>query len=553
MDYLITNKQDEDENVNIKKPILILALISFLQYLPTLFFGITYLDDYQFILRFHNYNQNIENLFTSFTRGVFDNKNSIYYRPIFLDSILFNYQLCGENFMGYHLINILLHVLAVIILYKLLIKLKVKSVQAFILALLFAVHPALAEAVAWIPGRNDTLLAIFIFSFLIQSIKFNETGKYIHVILSCLFLLVSFYTKETTFFAIPVGFFIIHIARTEKWKTKNNLLLDFSWIFCFLIWFLSWSFASIKHISLTPKIIAYQLFHKIPVVIQYIGKIFIPINLSVYPTQKDTVYYLGYLSIFLILLIILKSKKKNWNVIFYSIVIFLFFLIPSLLIPNANENSQYLEHRLYLPFLGILLLLPQTILFKNKIKEKQLLSIFGIIAVILSAINFSYQQNFSSPNTFWTNAVTTSPNSCSANMMLAVHTKNKEKCEPLFQKAFLLNPKQKYLNFCYGVYLQQKDSILSSEKYFVEELKLSNYYQSNFYLARIAIKKNDLNAACDFLNSYLKNNPHFEIEKNCSLIIDTTLLQPKKMPEKISKLKELNNPFIDNILMQLGL
>ncbi len=553
MDYKITNKQDDDEKINIKKPILILALISFLQYLPTLFFGITYLDDYLFILRFHNYNQNIENLITSFTRGVFDYKNSLYYRPLFLDSILLNYKICGENFMGYHFINILLHVLAVILLYKLLIKIKVTSVHAFVLALFFAVHPALAEAVAWIPGRNDTLLAIFIFSFLIQSIKFNETGKYMHLLLSCLFLLVSFYTKETTFFAIPVGFFIIHIARTEKWKSKNNLFLDFSWIFCFLIWFVSWSFASIKHISLTPKIIAYQLYHKIPVVIQYIGKIFIPINLSVYPTQKDTVYYLGYISIFFILLIILKSKNKNWNAIFSSIVIFFLFLIPSLLIPNTNENSQYLEHRLYLPFLGILLLLPQTILFKNNLKEKHLFRVYLFFVALLSAINFNYQQNFSSPNAFWTNAVATSPNSCSANMMLAVHTKNKEKCEPLFQKAFILNPKQKYLNFCYGVYLQQKDSILLSESYFVAELKNSNFYQSNFYLARIAIKKNDLKTAYNYLNRYLQNNPHFEKEKNDSLTIDTTLLQPEKMQENITKLKELNNPFIDNILMQLGL
>src|SRR6202020_3196456 len=100
------------------------------------------------------------------------------------------------------------HIISVVIVFKLFIVLEVNRVHAFILSLLFAVHPVLSQAVAWLPGRNDVLLGIFIFSFFIFSIRYSREGKLKNLLLSVFFLLLALFTKETAVMG-PVALFIM--------------------------------------------------------------------------------------------------------------------------------------------------------------------------------------------------------------------------------------------------------------------------------------------------------------------------------------------------------
>ena len=59
--------------------------------------------------------------------------------------------------VGYHATNVALHAVASVLVLALLRRLRSDGVSPSREALVFAVHPALAPAVAWIPGRNDTL------------------------------------------------------------------------------------------------------------------------------------------------------------------------------------------------------------------------------------------------------------------------------------------------------------------------------------------------------------------------------------------------------------
>jgi hypothetical protein len=541
--------------LKIPYPLLWLGLAAVLVYCSSCYFGLTELDDSIFIRDFHAYNEDLAHLFTSFHRGLFDAVKDPYYRPLFMDSMILN-NLAGEfgsNIGSYHVVNVLFHIIAVLLLYKLLIKLKVKELHAFLLCLLFSVHPVLSQAVAWIPGRNDTMLAIFVFSFLIFSIDYADKRKLSQLLLSALFLLLAYFTKETAVFAAPVAFVMLVFLRNKKWNERSNLVQYGVWAACFLLWFAVRASATIQtNIGIAQ--VAHDFIPRLPLIIQYLGKIFFPFNLSVFPIQQDTVYYYGIAALLFLAAIIALNKERNLKVIFSGLGIFLLFLLPVLFVP-ARLNEQAFEHRLYLPVIGILLLLPQTTLLNNRLKEKQLLAAGIGVCGLFAVINFQHQRSFEDPLTFWTKAADSSPHSAFANMMLAARLDKDdiERSGALFRKAYQLNPNEKYLNFYMGVLLQKKDSVKESEPYLLAEKNASNYYECDFYLARVAMEKKDLNGAIAYLEAYLKKDVNNSSAHNNLLLLYRDTQQPAKGRAHIIEMQQAGLKVPKEIQQQFGL
>ena len=536
-------------------PYLWLVLAVLIIYFPTFSFGLTELDDTIFIHEFRAYNQDLHNLITSFQRGLFDVVKDPYYRPLFLDSMILNFQASdeGQNIVSYHIVNVLLHIIAVLLLYKLFRKLEIKELHAFILSMLFAVHPVLSQAVAWIPGRNDTMLAIFILSFLVFAIKYSNKGKPRSLIFSALFLMLAFFTKETAAFAPPAAFILLVVVLNKKWIDKRNLVQYAVWTGCFLLWYLARSQAAIASSGIASSHALSDMIYRLPVIVQYLGKIFLPFNLSVFPEQQDTVYYYGIIAIVILGAAVYFNKQRDVRIILGGALLFFLFLMPALLVPQ-ELNKQTFEHRLYLPIIGILLMLSQTALLKNKLNDKQLLTSAIVVCGILAIINFRHQRNFADPISFWTQAAETSPNSSFANMMLAARLDQKEfdRSCALFRKAYKLNPKEKYLNFYYGVMLQKKDSVMQSEPYLLAEKKISNYYECDFYLARVAMERKDPNGAIAYLQSYLKRDSRNKMANNNLLLLYIDTQQKDKAIAHVKHMQQLGVEVPAAILQQLG-
>ena len=90
-----------------------------------------------------------------------------YYRPLFLLWLRANDAVFGNHAWGWHLTTILVHLLTVLLVYLLALRLKMDGDAAFVAALIFALHPAHIEAVAWISGVTEPLLgALLVASFL---------------------------------------------------------------------------------------------------------------------------------------------------------------------------------------------------------------------------------------------------------------------------------------------------------------------------------------------------------------------------------------------------
>ena len=97
--------------------------------------------------------------------------SSNYYRPLVTLSYMLDYALYGLNPMGYHLTNLVLHTACVLTLWYLLGLLGVSTGVATFTASLWAIHPALAESVAWISGRTDVVATVFVLLSIVMALR----------------------------------------------------------------------------------------------------------------------------------------------------------------------------------------------------------------------------------------------------------------------------------------------------------------------------------------------------------------------------------------------
>jgi len=83
------------------------------------------------------------------------------WHPLTWISLLFDYQLYGLSARGFHITNIVLHILNTLLLFLLLARVTGEHWKSGFVAALFAVHPVHVESVAWVAERKDVLSTLF--------------------------------------------------------------------------------------------------------------------------------------------------------------------------------------------------------------------------------------------------------------------------------------------------------------------------------------------------------------------------------------------------------
>src|SRR5437764_594472 len=81
-------------------------------------------------------------------------------RPLTYFTFWLNFELGGKNPVGYHAVNLALHLAAVLLLYDILRRLLYRPAALFAAAV-FAVHPMQAEAVNYVWARGTLLMTVF--------------------------------------------------------------------------------------------------------------------------------------------------------------------------------------------------------------------------------------------------------------------------------------------------------------------------------------------------------------------------------------------------------
>jgi protein O-mannosyl-transferase len=537
-----------------KYALLILILIPLVLYFRVVFLEYTQLDDSMFISGSSGFNSHLGNIVASFQRGLFQPGKSVYYdyyRPFFLIDILIEYQLFGDNAMWYHLTNLFFHIVSVCLLYVFLKSLRLPVLNALILSLIFAVHPVLSQAVSWIPGRNDMLLMILFLSGMIVVIYFVQTGKWYLYLLQVILFLGALFTKETSVIIPVLGLILLLFIVKAGWKTTTLFLVG--WILSILFFFFVKSNYGPAGGNLPYDQMIGLAIKRWPAYIQYLGKIFLPFNLSVFPYIEDISLFWGICAGIILTGLVIYSRSYFNPLTIFGAIWFVLFLLPVLVMPKYLAY-QVFEHRLYIPVVGILIILSQTILFSGKMKDTTKMLIYGFPLLILAIMSFSRIGYFKDPPTFWTKAVEDSPKEGFPKLILGSWTRDEVLQETLLEQASALDTNLQNVNLFLGRIKYKKKDYDKAEFYFKKELKFSQLSEVYMDLAHIAFIKNDLDKASFYLQKVAEIDPGNLDARNNLVMLFLQTGHKDKAREVLDDLKRRGitlSPALENISKQL--
>ena len=117
------------------------------------------------------------------------------WHPLTILSHMLDCQLFGLNPAGHHLTNVLLHTIAVILLFLVLHQTTGTLWQSAFVAALFAIHPLHVESVAWISERKDLLSAVFFMLTLATYVRYVRTRRLKSYVLALLLFALGLMSK----------------------------------------------------------------------------------------------------------------------------------------------------------------------------------------------------------------------------------------------------------------------------------------------------------------------------------------------------------------------
>ncbi len=466
-------------------PYLILVFSGMALYWHTLTFDYTYLDDNELILNNLNILKNIRNIGLLFREDVFFSFNDAYYRPLLTLSFLIDAQ-WGEDLKYFHLTNIFIHVINGCLVFILFSLFGYKKAYSFFASLTFVFHPILTQAVAWIPGRNDSLLALFIISSFIMLLKYLHDYKVSHYLLHILLFTAALFTKETALLFIFICLFYIIYVKKEKKYPHDVILLMLGWSLIVFIWLFMRSSAMQHPVGYNLADMVISIYRNLPALIQFLGKIFFPFNLSVLPIIQDTTIIWGILAFLLLAGIILfVAPNKRYKFILFGSLWFILFLFPSFIRPNPNVIADFIEHRVYLPLVGIFIILGEVAFFqKLDFKKWPHLLLMILLVASFSTITFIHSQHFKDKFAFWLNAAENSPHHPLAQRNLGAMyflEEQYDKAEIQFKKSLALNPNEPMAHMNLGLIAMNRNQFAKAESLYIREIQINPNYENVYF------------------------------------------------------------------------
>ncbi len=368
-------------------------------------------------------------------------------RPVARLSFALNYYLGELDPFGYHLLNLLIHLLTAVLVYLFLkLTLNLPSLQerygkqareiALLTALLFVVHPIQTQAVTYIVQRMASLAALFFLLALYCYAKARLAEgklKAAYFAGTALATLLALGSKEN---AITLPLFILlydyyfrqGLKLDPAKKKKIYLALGLGLLVSLLagIYYLGFDFASwlSKEYQRFPFTPGQRMLTQLRVVIFYLSLLIVPLPSRL---NLDHQFPLSYsllnppttlLCLILVLALIgisIYLAKKRPLISFFIIWFWGNLLLESSVLPL----DMVFEHRLYLPSVGFFVLVTLALLklfslVAKRYRLKTKLVAMGLLITILGWGTYQRNMVWSSEISLWSDVAKKSPNKARA-------------------------------------------------------------------------------------------------------------------------------------------
>lgn len=367
---------------------ILVTVITFLIYLPALQNNFVNWDDPNYVYR-NSYIQTLDLTFLKWSFG-FHSSN---WHPLTWVSHAIDYSLWGLNAKGHHLSSVILHSINTFLLYIfvlfLLLNTKIHEtalstggknslskiiIASSVTALLFGIHPAHVESVAWVAERKDVLTTLFTLLSLIFYIRHvtrqTQDKLALGYILSLFFFALALMSKPMAV-TLPIILVILDIYPFKRLSfdksinAQKKILLEKIPFFCLslissvLTLLAQLSGGAVRTIESFP--LAGRIAGAIKGLCFYIFKMILPVGLSpYYPYPKNMSflsleYVIPAIVAILITVFCIWAWKRGWKIFSIVWASYVVTLLPVLGIIQIGGQAAA-DRYTYIPSIGLFLL-----------------------------------------------------------------------------------------------------------------------------------------------------------------------------------------------------
>jgi protein O-mannosyl-transferase len=344
-----------------------------------------------------------------------------YYRPLNRATYLADYWIFGMNPMGFHAVNIFIHLLNVLLLYAIGRRVLQGHGAALLAALLFAVHPVNSEAVNFISARNTLLSLFFSLASFLAFMQAKEKGVR-WLIFSGLLFFCGLLSKETSL--VLIGLIALCIlfplsgAVSEKRRTDLVSLLPYVAAVAVYFGMRIYSLQGMMGISIPDVGLFSRLARNYYIIPQYLRLLVFPADLTVCHSIPDGDLFSPpwFLPVWVALIAVigLIIGSRNKAALFGLAWCSLNYLPIANIVPIPSESMT--ERFLYLPAVGVFLLAGAGVarLYAPTKTKPIVLTAVAAIFLSLAAITVSRNLDWRDDYALFTSAVRNNPASSPA-------------------------------------------------------------------------------------------------------------------------------------------
>jgi tetratricopeptide (TPR) repeat protein len=343
------------------------------------------------------------------------------YYPLVHSVFWVEHRLWGDATLGYHLLNVSLHVASALLLVLILRRLGVPG--AWLAAAIFALHPVMVESVAWITELKNTLSGVFFLGSLLAYLRFEGDRKRPFYVIALLLFIMGLLSKSVIAI-LPASILVLQWWKrgSLSWRRDVAPLVPFFVLGTASGLFTAW--VERKVVGAEGQEFQFTFLERGLIagraVWFYLGKLFWPVELKFcYPrwTISQTVWWqylfpvsaLSVAGAFWLL-------RRRWRAPLATLLYFAVTLFPALGFLNVYpfRFSFVADHFQYLAALGPITLVAAagTAALDSFLPGRPLKP--ALCAVILSTLwvlTWQQSQTFADEETLWRTTLDRNPNS----------------------------------------------------------------------------------------------------------------------------------------------